>query len=267
MTTALIGHTGFVGGQLLSQTRFDECFRSTDIERMRGRDFDLVVCSGVRAEKWKANADPVADWAAIERLWNVLRETRIRELVLISTVDVFRRPVLVDEDTPVATSGLEPYGLHRFRLEELARERFATRIVRLPGLFGAGLKKNIIFDLIHDNGTDKVHADSVYQFYDLARLWSDVEIVRSSDLSVAHFATPPVSVADVARVGFGRDFTNRPAGAKPARYDFRTRHAALFGGPSGYVYDAAEHERCLRAFVASELDAMRVGRAARRIAA
>jgi nucleoside-diphosphate-sugar epimerase len=267
MTTALIGHTGFVGGQLLSQTRFDECFRSTDIERMRGRDFDLVVCSGVRAEKWKANADPVADWAAIERLWSVLRETRIRELVLISTVDVFRRPVLVDEDTPVATSGLAPYGLHRFRLEELARERFATRVVRLPGLFGTGLKKNIIYDLIHDNATDKVHSDSVFQFYDLSRLWADMETVRDADLSVAHLATPPVSVADVAQQAFGRRFENRPEGMAPARYDFRTKYADLFGGPAGYVYDTQEHARRLRAFVTSELNAVNEGRSARRAAA
>lgn len=257
MTTALIGHTGFVGGQLLSQTRFDDCFRSTDIDRLRGHDFDLVVCCGVRAEKWKANADPAADWASIERLWNVLRETRVRELVLISTVDVFRRPVLVDEDTPVATSGLAPYGLHRFRLEELARERFNTRIVRLPGLFGAGLKKNVIYDLIHDNATDKVHSDSVFQFYDLSRLWSDLTVIRDVDLSVAHLATPPVSVAEVAQQAFGRRFENRPEGMSPAHYDFRTKHAALFGGPAGYVYDATEHTRRLRAFVTAELSAMR----------
>ena len=37
MVSALIGSTGFVGGTLMRQTRFDEQFHSTDIETIRGR--------------------------------------------------------------------------------------------------------------------------------------------------------------------------------------------------------------------------------------
>ena len=60
---ALIGHTGLVGGTIARSRAFDASFRSTDIDAMRGRHWDLVVCAGVRAEKWKANQDPAGDAA------------------------------------------------------------------------------------------------------------------------------------------------------------------------------------------------------------
>ena len=59
-STALIGYTGFVGSNLLRQRPFDACFNSSNIDQIAGRSFDLVVCCGARAEKWKANADPEA---------------------------------------------------------------------------------------------------------------------------------------------------------------------------------------------------------------
>ena len=43
-------------------------------------------------------------------------------------------------------------------------------IVRLPGLFGAGLKKNLIYDFVHDNRLDLIHPDGQFQFYDLERI-------------------------------------------------------------------------------------------------
>jgi nucleoside-diphosphate-sugar epimerase len=250
MRSALIGHTGFVGGNLAAQFSFTDFFNSKTIGQMAGQEFDLVVCSGARAEKWKANQDPAADREALRGLTDILHNVRAREFILISTVDVFRSPVDVDESTAIDTIGLGPYGLHRYELEQFCQERFDTRVVRLPGLFGPGLKKNIIYDFLNNNQVDKVHADSVYQFYDLTRLWSDVSIMRRNDIDLVHLATPAVSVADVAREAFGFSFTNRPAG-NPARYDFQTRHSDLFNGTAGYIHDEAELWRRLKSFVAT----------------
>ena len=61
MRAALIGHSGFVGSNLARQTRFDSTYNSSNIESIAGQEFDLLVCAGVRAEKWIANANPDAD--------------------------------------------------------------------------------------------------------------------------------------------------------------------------------------------------------------
>lgn len=111
---ALIGHSGFVGTTLLRQRRFDACFRSTDIERIRGQRFDTIVCAGIRATKWQANREPDADRLAIQALQAALDDVQCRRFVLISTVDVFERPLGVDEGRrptrarPMAATGSRP---------------------------------------------------------------------------------------------------------------------------------------------------------------
>ena len=251
MTHALIGHTGFVGGNLARQHAFDAVFHSANVDEMRGRTFDLVVCAGVRAEKWKANADPAADAAGIARLEAVLDDVTATRFVLVSTVDVFAHPAGVDEDTPVDTASVQAYGRNRRALEEYAARRFDSTIVRLPGLYGPGLKKNIIYDLLHTHEVHKIDARGVFQFYGVGRLWTDIEVMLAARLPVVHLPPEPVSVADVARVAFGIEFTNQLA-APPARYDVRTKHDALFGGRDGYVEDRQRVLHGIRDFVSAE---------------
>jgi nucleoside-diphosphate-sugar epimerase len=249
--TALIGYTGFVGGNLLAQRAFDALYNSSNIEEIAGRSFDLIVCAGAPAEKWKANAEPERDLANIERLAAALARASARRFVLLSTVDVFGSAIAVDEQSPVSTEGLHAYGRHRRMLEARIASSFETTIVRLPGLYGPGLKKNVIFDFLHDNDVQKVDSRGVFQFYDTTRLWSDVDIAVRSRLPLVHLATEPVSVAAVARVAFGIEFDNRVAPA-PARYDMRTRHAALFGGEGPYIEDSGRVLHGIAAFVARE---------------
>jgi nucleoside-diphosphate-sugar epimerase len=249
--SALIGSTGFVGGNLLRQTRFDDGYHSTDIDTIRGRSYDLVVCAGAPAEKWKANQEPERDRANIARLMDCLAHVEAEHVVLISTVDVYATPAGVDEDTPIDAGALTAYGRHRYELEQMVRSRFDTTCLRLPGLFGPGLKKNIIYDLLHNNALDAVCADSVYQFYDLDRLWRDVGTARGHRLGVANLATEPVSVREVAREGFGIAFEN-PSQKNAARYDMRTRHDRLFGGGGGYIAARAAVLAAIAAFVAAE---------------
>src|SRR5471032_1906206 len=101
MRTALIGHTGFVGSNLLRQARFDATYNSSNIEAIAGEEFDLLVCAGVRAEKWIANANPAADRGGIDRLIQALTTVKARRAILISSVDVFITPIEVDESSPV----------------------------------------------------------------------------------------------------------------------------------------------------------------------
>ena len=250
-TSALIGYTGFVGSTLLRQRSFDACFNSLNIDNISVRSFDLVVCCGARAEKWKANADPEADLDNIERLTRALGMVNARKLVLISTVDVFLNPTDVDEDSATPMTGLQPYGRNRRRLEQIVAGRFDAHVVRLPGLYGPGLKKNAIYDLLHDNDVHKIDSRGVFQFYGVNRLWRDIETAIDNDLPIVHLPPEPVSVADVARAAFDMEFTNEVA-TTVARYDIRTKYAALFGGEGPYTQTKTAELSEIAAFIAAE---------------
>ena len=61
MNSALIGYTGFVGGNLLRQFAFTDLYNSTNIETIAGRAYDLIVCAGAPGVMWKANKEPALD--------------------------------------------------------------------------------------------------------------------------------------------------------------------------------------------------------------
>jgi hypothetical protein len=69
--------------------------------------------------------------------------------VLISSIAVLDNVNGTGEDCVVDTEKLTAYGLHRYKLEQTARELVPNcHTLRLPALFGIGLKKNFIYDII-----------------------------------------------------------------------------------------------------------------------
>ena len=229
MTDALIGYTGFVGSNLEATHEFGAKFNSKNIADIEGQSFNLLVCAGAPAKKWYANLHPDEDRETLDGLMAHLAKVKAERVVLISTVDVFKNPYLADENTEVEMEGLSAYGLNRRRLELFVLEHFANvLLVRLPGLVGRGLKKNILFDFHNNNQLGKIDSRGVFQFYPVSRLWDDIVRSRENGLSLVHLTSAPVSVADVAREVWGREFRNEVLPA-PARYDFRSAHAGLWG--------------------------------------
>jgi hypothetical protein len=236
--TALIGHTGFVGGTLKNSRSFDHLYNSSNIEEIEGQSYDLVICAGVSAVKWLANKEPAADRAAIDRLVRSLELASLGELILISTIDVYPDVASgADEETPIDPSGNHTYGANRFHLEEWCKANFSNcRVVRLPALFGAGLRKNALFDLLHDNGTDKINPLARFQWYPLARLADDLDIVRQRDLSTVNLFGESLAMGEVRDCFFPGARLGVPTEPAPV-YDLRTRYAREFGGRDGYVLD------------------------------
>ena len=247
MADALIGR-GFVGGNLHRQGSFQELYHSSNIETIQGRSLDLVVCAGAPGAKWLANKEPGKDLESLQALMSNLASVRARRFVLISTVDVYPRPDGVDEDATIDMEAATPYGRHRFMLEEFVRNRFESTVIRLPGLFGDGLKKNVIYDLLHDHQVDRICAESAFQFYDIANLWKDIRVAMEHRLGLVNFATEPTTVLEVARAGFGLEL-DALARKDAVRYDFRTKHAAVFGGSDGYICSKRQVLTSLKLFV------------------
>ena len=251
---ALIGFTGFVGANLTTQAHFDALFNSSNIESIAGGEFDFLVFAGAQSKKWWANQNPDADWAGIQKAISPLSTAKAAKAILISTIDVLPPDEAhADELTDCHTGPKISYGYNRLRLEDAFRAIFPDAwIVRLPALFGPGLKKNVIFDLLHDNGVEKINPASAFQYYDLTRLWSDIAIVMRENLPLVHLFTEPVGTREILE----RFFPNTAVGgdASPeAHYDYRTRHGRLFGGDNRYIEDRASVVARLGVFISDEM--------------
>jgi hypothetical protein len=169
--------------------------------------------------------------------------------VLISTVDVYPVPRGVDERTSIDPDAAQTYGRHRLNVEMIVGQLFESIIVvRLPALFGSGLKKNALFDLLRDHQVDRIDARGVFQFYDAANLTGDIGVCMKNDIRLLNMATEPIAIADIARDFFGRSLTPASTPAGP-RYDFRSVYAPLWGRDDGYLYSKDSVLRSLAAFV------------------
>lgn len=146
----LVGYTGFVGSNLCNTEKFDGLFNSKNIEEAYGKNPDLLVYSGVPAQKFIANQFPEKDFETIKNAIRNIEKIAPKKIILISTIDVYKNPLDVTEDSTINTENLHPYGKNRYYLEQWIMENFDDYlIVHLPGLYGINLKKNFIYDLIN----------------------------------------------------------------------------------------------------------------------
>jgi dTDP-4-dehydrorhamnose reductase len=247
----IVGSTGFVGSTLKRQTDFNAGFSSANIEQIQHGRWDTVVCAAAPAQKWLANLDPEKDLENLQKLWMNVQSVQAKRFILVSTVDVFEKPVGVVEESSVGHDSAA-YGRNRKWLEDQARQRFENHlIVRLPGLVGSGLRKNIIFDFKNNNNLDRIESRSVFQFYPMENLWNDIERVSREGLKLIHLTAAPIEVSRVAELAGFSNFRNEIS-STPATYDFRTSHANLWGTSGNYQYSLSDTEVAIERYLSNE---------------
>jgi len=298
----LIGHTGFVGSNLLSQARFARALNSATIGQLAQQRSAMIVCAAAPGSMFEANRNPEADRAKVHALIGHLDRARTERFVLISSIAVLADPGGGQDETVDAFESERAYGRHRRELEEFVERRFASHlIVRLPALYGEGLRKNFLFDLLNpvptmlsperlseieaslspaladflhalyapqgvaglmvidrpklsrdarraaleqaliERGFDASqfhHRETTYQYYPIARLWSDITTALAAGLTHLHCATEPIAARDIHQHLTGRAMAKTPA--RLHREDMQTRHAALWGRGGAYLADRAE---------------------------
>ncbi|MCI5043263.1 MAG: sugar nucleotide-binding protein [Aquisalinus sp.] len=148
---ALVGHTGFVGSSLKRQYKgFESTYNSANISDISGKEYDLLVCAAAPATMWLANNDPAQDRQNLLNLVTCLERVKCDRIVLISTIAVLDDFAGQYSEENARFEPTKAYGKHRRELEEKVQSAFAgVHILRLPALFGFGLKKNFIFDLLN----------------------------------------------------------------------------------------------------------------------
>ncbi len=256
LRTALIGYTGFVGSNLLDASPFDDVYNTKNIGDLAGREYDLVVSSGNRADSHRINQQGAEDLAEIDELVDTISSARIGKLVLVSTVCVFPWGGAPDEDAPLSTDELTPYGANRLHQERRLTAAFDTLVVRLPQLYGPRLRKGVVYDLANDYRVEHIDPTMQFQHYDVRRLWGDITTALDAGIPSLNVATPPLSNAALAADVFGRDISGQTPPATPSPFarmytrNMTTKHAELFGATGPYLETAEDEIAGLRAFAA-----------------
>ena len=177
LPTCLIGYTGFVGANLRDQIYFDEYYNRANLDTIANRHFSQVYFAAMPGSMWYANNHPEDDARALQYYCDILKSITIEKIVLLSTVNVYGNARDVDEDTdPIPTT---VYGKNRLALELYIKQHYSNyQIVRLPGLFGPHLKKNIVYDLAHNNRLEHINLSTQFQWYCTEWLAHDLDKFR-----------------------------------------------------------------------------------------
>jgi len=249
--TGLIGYTGFVGSNLIKQYGFTNLYNSKNFQDIKNQEYDLVVCAGVSAVKWLANKEPKKDLENISALESILETINTKKFILISTIDVYPLTQYLDEDFNCSSMDNHAYGVHRLDFEKFCTKKFDDcTIVRLPGLFGDGLKKNVIYDLLNDNCLEMINTKSSFQYYYLKYLWKDIQTAMDNGIKQINLFTEPVQTQDIFSTFFPEKKIGQEA-TPEGHYDLRTKHAGNWNNSEKYIYTKNEMMQQLSEFIES----------------
>ena len=113
----LVGHTEFVGGNLLNQAAFSTVFNSANIAEIAQQEFDILVCAAAPGSMFEANKFPDRDQAKIQALIDELSKVRTSRFILISSIAVLEDFAGGDDEGTTAFQEELAYGRHRRALE------------------------------------------------------------------------------------------------------------------------------------------------------
>lgn len=264
IASCLIGSTGLVGSNILSQRHFSNAVHSTDAMSIRGANIVEMVCAGARGTKWIANAKPAEDLGDLMKLLELLETVKVEKFTLISTIDVYARigDGLDESDDPTVPPE-HAYGAHRLMFEkEVARLFPQAQILRLPGVYGVGLKKNAFFDLLANHEIEKLDSQACFQWYDLGNLASHIGVARRLNQPRVNLVTEPLSMQELVQGVFSDRYQCEGAtvyrkGKCPvasqrifANYNVCTRNSVSEQkeGPKNYIASKATVLRSMSSF-------------------
>ena len=122
--------------------------------------FRSIFCAAPSSNRIQANADPMVDLKNVVDLIKILSTVNSTNFILISTVD-----------TQVKNT---TYARCRRLLEEYVLTRPGSKIIRLCSLVGDNIKKNVLYDLKHNQYISQINFNDVCQWYPLNNLVDDI---------------------------------------------------------------------------------------------
>lgn len=182
---ALIGSRGLFGGEILKFYTPSHLYNSDNIQELGTQEFDTVICAAPSGNRRAAQADPAADTASVDKIITALSPQRVKKVILIGSIDAVTYPDSV-------------YGSNRLRLEKYIKQQFQQHyVLRFGNIIDDKIKKNILYDLKHDQFLEYINLDSNTQWYPLGRLQKDIQHALTFDCYEQTLVSEPIQVREI----------------------------------------------------------------------
>lgn len=233
--TALIGYTGFVGSNLFYDYKFTDVYNSKNIDEIINKTYDCIICCGISAKKWYANLYPEEDIQQINNLLQNLKLVKANKFILISTIDIYDdiNSELDEDYVPDSNYNNHMYGKNRLYVEKFIKDTFVDyHIIRLPGLFGFGLRKNIIYDYLNES-LKEINLDSSFQWYYLCDLFNDLNEIINKNIRMINLFTEPLTNCELLNIftKYNKSLSIKQISYNKVNYNMLTKYKS-----SGYYY-------------------------------
>lgn len=200
----LLGYEGFVGRAVYRQLLKDEqhdifCVDIND--DVPAETFDLVINCAGNAKKYLAEAEPLTTYKIELDVFMKLMNVHAKAIIHISSIEASCVPK-VGSNFNYATQKYD----QECRIKEFATDN--CLILRLGGLFGIGLSKNVVYDLL-SNHSLRTQLESEYNLINIEEValiinkivdsWNvDSKYGINETINIA--ASKSISVAEIADI-------------------------------------------------------------------
>jgi len=191
----IIGAEGFLGSAFVTYLSGIDGIELIKVTRRNYAEVaatpsDIVIEAACNSKKYLADERPVEEFdLSVTHRLRTLKDFPAALHVHISSVDVYddlASPERTREDSAIDLIKLSHYGFHKLLAENLVRHYADSWLILRPaGMVGPGLRKNPVYDILHDQPL-RIHPDSQYQFLrteDVARIaWELIEQEISGEI-------------------------------------------------------------------------------------
>jgi nucleoside-diphosphate-sugar epimerase len=203
---AIVGHTGFIGSNLKFFYKSKYNFNTKNLRLINKHKYDLVILCAPSSKMWIANKFPQKDCHNIKKIINIIKETRTKKIVLISTIEVYGKENNKNEFCKANKSLNSSYGKNRVYLEEFIKNSFSDNlIIRLPIVYGKNFTKNCIYDLKNKNNMNLLNGNDLIQLYNVKNLKKDIDFCLKKKIKLINISSKPIKLKFIAKKFFGID--------------------------------------------------------------
>ena len=188
-SVAIVGANGFVG-QALCKASKNYDVKVTKVTRKnygyyKNFNYDILINTAMPSRRFWSSNNPTDDvMETITKTANLFYEWQYKKFVQVSSIS--------------AENQLDiPYGAHKRAAEVIVSSDEDALIVRLGALFGDGLSKSALFDLLSDNHM-YVDINSEYNYIDISFVsnWIFKNIERSGIINLG--AKDTISLLEIS---------------------------------------------------------------------